>query len=73
MDLCVKFPPRDLNPGPYSPCPTNTYTCGMTITPKMDGNVTCTVVELCLYCLCLSNISSLYAKKKKIYIYIYIL
>ena len=69
--MCVKFPLGDLNPGPYLLCSTNTYTCRMTITPKMYDDVACTVVELCLYCLGLSNISSLYAKY--IYIYIYIL
>ena len=25
--MCVKLPPRDLNPKPCPPHPTNTYTC----------------------------------------------
>ena len=29
--MCVKLPPRDLNLNPYSPHPTSTYTCGVTI------------------------------------------
>ena len=32
--ICVKFPSRDLNPDLYSPHPKNTYSCGVTITPK---------------------------------------
>ena len=33
----MKLPPGDLNPGPYPPLPTNTYTCGVTITPGVCG------------------------------------
>ena len=29
--MCVKLSPRDLNLDPYSPHPTSTYTCGVTI------------------------------------------
>ena len=29
--MYVKLPPRDLNLDPYSPHPTSTYTCGVTI------------------------------------------
>ena len=25
--MCVKLPPEDLNPDPYPPHPTSTYTC----------------------------------------------
>ena len=35
--MCVKFPPRDLNPGPYPPHLTNTYTYGVTTAPKVCG------------------------------------
>ena len=34
--MCVKFPTRDLNLGPYPPHHTNTYTCEAT-TPNMLG------------------------------------
>ena len=36
--MCVKFPPRGLNPGPCSPYPINTYICGVTIVPKVYGS-----------------------------------
>ena len=39
MYICVKFSPRDLNPGPYPPHPTNTYTCGVTIVPRVCNGV----------------------------------
>ena len=40
MYMCMKFPPRDLNidscpPTSYISHPTNTYTCGVTIVPKV--------------------------------------
>ena len=35
--MCVKLPPGDLNSGPCPPHLTNTYTCGVTIAPKMCG------------------------------------
>ena len=35
--MCVKLPPRDLNPGPCPPHPTSTYTCGVTIAPRVCG------------------------------------
>ena len=35
--MCVKFPPGDLNPGPYPPHPTSTYTYGVTIAQRMCG------------------------------------
>ena len=36
--MCVKLPPRDLNLGIYPPHLTSTYTCGVTIAPKVcDG------------------------------------
>ena len=37
--MCVKFPPRDLNPGPCHQHPTNTYTCGVTIAPRARGGL----------------------------------
>ena len=36
--MCVKLLPRDLNPGPYPPHSTSTYTCKVIIAPKMCGN-----------------------------------
>ena len=36
--MCVKFPPRYLNPGPYPPHPTSTYTYGVTIAQRMCGD-----------------------------------
>ena len=38
--MCVKLPPGDLNPGPYPPHPTSTYTSGMTTTPRVGGGAT---------------------------------
>ena len=32
--MCVKLPHGDLNLSPY---PTNTYTCGVTIAPRVCG------------------------------------
>ena len=41
--MCVKLPPRDLNPqllpSPPPPHPTRTCTCRVTITPKVCGGV----------------------------------
>ena len=33
--MCVKLPSRDLNPSPCPPHPTSTYTCKVTITPRV--------------------------------------
>ena len=35
--MCVKLSPGDLNPVPYPLHPTSTYTCGVTITPRVCG------------------------------------
>ena len=35
--MCVKLPLRDLNPDIYPPHPTSTYTCGVTIAPRVCG------------------------------------
>ena len=35
--MCVKFSLGDLNPGPYPPHLTCTYTCGVIIAPKICG------------------------------------
>ena len=37
MYTCVKLPPRDLNPSLYPSHPTNTYTCGVNIAPRVCG------------------------------------
>ena len=34
----MKLPFGDLNPGPYSSHPTSTYTCEVTIAPKVCGD-----------------------------------
>ena len=38
--MYVKLPPRDLNPDPYPPHLTSTYTCGVTIAPRVCGDTT---------------------------------
>ena len=35
--MCVKLHYRDLNSGPYPPHLVSTYTCGVTIAPRMCG------------------------------------
>ena len=35
--MCVKLPPRDLNPDHCPPHPTNTYTCEVTTAPRVRG------------------------------------
>ena len=41
--MCVKFPPRDLNPGSCLPHPTSTYICRVTIAPRVCGGRPITV------------------------------
>ena len=36
--MCVKLPLKDLNSGPYPPHSISTYTCGVTIVPRVCGN-----------------------------------
>jgi len=36
--MCMKLPPGDLNPGPCPPHPTSTYTCEVTIAPRVCGD-----------------------------------
>ena len=43
--MCVKLPSRDLNPGPWPLHPTSTYTCGMTIAPKVCGGDNSTFIS----------------------------
>ena len=43
--LCVTFPPRNLNSGPYPLHPTNTYTCVVTIAQRVCNAVTATVLK----------------------------
>ena len=41
MYICVKFPSKDLNPDPYPPQQLiNTYTCRVTIAPRVHGSKT---------------------------------
>ena len=35
--MSVKLPPRNLNPTPWPPHPTSTYTCGVTTVPRLCG------------------------------------
>ena len=35
--MCVKLPLEDLNPNPYPPHPTSTYTYGVTVAPRVCG------------------------------------
>jgi len=37
--MCVKLPLGDLNLGSCPPHPTSTYTCGVTIAPKVRGGL----------------------------------
>ena len=37
--MCVKLPPRDLNSGPYPAHPIGIYTCEVTTTPRIRGDV----------------------------------
>ena len=37
--MCVKLLLGDLNPNPYPPHPTSTYTCGVTIATRVCGGV----------------------------------
>ena len=39
MYMCVKLFPRNLNLGFYTPSPTNTYTCGVTISLRMCSRI----------------------------------
>ena len=41
----MKFPPGDLNPGPCPLHPTSTYTCGVTIVPKVCGSDNSTFIS----------------------------
>ena len=41
----MKFPPGDLYPGPCPLHPTSTYTCGVTIVPKVCGSDNSTFIS----------------------------
>ena len=38
MYICVKLSPENLNPDPFPPHLTNTYTCRVSNTPKVCGS-----------------------------------
>ena len=38
--MCVKLPPRDLNPDPYPSHSTSTYTCEVIIAPRVCNGKT---------------------------------
>ena len=46
--MCVKFPPGDLKPGPCPPHSTSTYTCGVTIAPRVYGGL-CLILNVYIY------------------------
>ena len=35
--ICVKLPPKDLNPDPYPPHPTSIYICGVTTASRVSS------------------------------------
>ena len=47
--MCVKLPPGDLNLGPCPPHSANTYTYGVTITPRVCGNENSPLLTRFLY------------------------
>ena len=57
--MCVEFPPEDLNPSPYPPYATNTYTCRVTTAVK--------VLLLRGTLICLSCLLGFYALKRLFY------
>ena len=48
--MCVKLLPGDLNPDPYPSHPTSTYTCGVTIAPRVCGGDFLEFFTLSPYC-----------------------
>ena len=58
--MCVKLPPRDLNPGPCPPHPTSIYTYRMTTTPRVCGvlKVLSIVIKLALLIGYIENVQS---------------
>ena len=70
--MCMKFPPRELNPNSYPPHPTSTYTCGLTIVSKMCSDMRELLISSYDYSFPLeneTNINSIKKKTKNIYIY----
>ena len=57
--MCVEFPPEDLNPDPYAPYPTNTYTCRVITAVK--------ILLLRGTLICLSCLLGFYALKRLFY------
>ena len=57
--ICVKLPSEDLNYDSYPPYPTSTYTCGVTIAPRVHGD------RLLLLFTNLYILLSIFLKKKK--------
>ena len=47
--MCIKLPLGDLNPDPYPLHPTSTYTCGVTIEPRVCGSQTMSLALIALY------------------------
>ena len=69
--MCVKLPPGDLNIGPSPPHPTSTYTCGVTIAPRVcDGGFRtwmCKIEQFFYFALFDANalsLSKMHPKKK---------
>ena len=42
--ICVKLPSEDLNHDSYPPYPTSTYTCGVTIAPRVCDSLTFNII-----------------------------
>ena len=64
--MCVKLPPRDLNPYSCIPYPTNTYTCRITTIPRMYGGKRRYIDKYTLTCICMVFIKN---KVKNMYKY----
>ena len=64
MYMCVNLPFGDLNPDPYPPHLTSTYTYGVTIVPRVcDGYITNIIPTFCPLVL---DYYHLLKKKKKV-------
>ena len=58
--MCVKFPPRDLKPGPCPPHSTSTYTCAVTIAPRVYGGL-CLILNVYIYIyICMNVLNAIF-------------
>ena len=64
--MCVKLYSRDLNPGPYPPHPTSTYTCGVaTASTVYGGEGTSFLRRYCCEMMQMNRQKNNYPKYKK--------